>query len=241
MCLKIITHTLKCDIRPLMPHLVDPSIPVIDLFTAPHAKCPCLPPHPHDDDECHEGHETTFQPDDDRITRCDNHGCCQPDARAFPCGCGTFVEYHRYKPSSANTATTPVTKFPIHGGGACRTTVRVAPEGLKSGVWRDIASMDEVLAASGPLSYPLPSEELRIARRGLRVRGADLAPKARELNRTVARRQMLLERPWGVGRGWRGERGRGRRGGGDGDGDGGVGVSRARGRASRGREDRGRG
>ncbi|CAJ2505744.1 Uu.00g131380.m01.CDS01, partial [Anthostomella pinea] len=154
MCLNIVTHTLVCDVRPVMPHPLTPSTIVIDPFTAPQGTC------------C----DFTSAPSDP--SRCPVHGCCEVAVRSFPCDCGSIVEYHRYERAAPSS----------------ETTTQSAP-GPRQEVWREIQSLDEVLTGSAK-DYPLASEEVRIARRGMRFRGADLGPKARELTSAVSNRDL---------------------------------------------------
>ncbi|KAI5917331.1 hypothetical protein F4810DRAFT_716554 [Camillea tinctor] len=155
MCLKIITHLLTCDLRPVMPHPTEPSQLVVDPFSNPEA--------------CHCSSERSG---------CSAHGCCQVTTRTFPCGCGNAVSYHRYTPSKPPCAFT------------MQVTAKPDP-----GVWRHLLSIDDVLARASPQATEyLPSEELRIARRGMKYKGADLGPKARELIRAVNEKKRLESR-----------------------------------------------
>ncbi|KAI1636873.1 hypothetical protein F4809DRAFT_641115 [Biscogniauxia mediterranea] len=153
MCLKIITHSLACDIRPVMPHPTKPSEFVVDPFSSPEDCCCCS----------------------SKSSGCAAHGCCQVTSRTFPCDCGNIVSYHRYTPSKPPCAFT------------MQATVKPGP-----GVWRHLLSIDDVLARASPQQMEhLPSEELRIARRGMKFKGADLGPKARELIQAVREKKRL--------------------------------------------------
>ncbi|KAI1503446.1 hypothetical protein F5X99DRAFT_407030 [Biscogniauxia marginata] len=155
MCLKIVTHTLACDVRPIMPHPLEPLELVVDPFAVPDGCC-CSPESP----------------------SCTTHGCCQITTRTFPCDCGNIVSYHRYMPSKQPSAFT------------MQKAVKPSP-----GVWRYLPSIDDVLAAANPQQGGhLPSEELRIARRGMKFKGADLGPKARELINALKEKKRLEER-----------------------------------------------
>ncbi|KAI0593570.1 hypothetical protein F4775DRAFT_607575 [Biscogniauxia sp. FL1348] len=152
MCLKIITHSLVCDSRPVMPHPTEPSELVVDPFTNPEA-CYCS----------------------STSSGCTAHGCCQVTTRTFPCGCDIIVSYHRYTPSKPPCAFT------------MQAAVKPGP-----GVWRHLLSIDDVLARASPQQTEhLPSEELRIARRGMKFKGADLGPKTRELIKAVNEKKRL--------------------------------------------------
>ncbi|KAI1270047.1 hypothetical protein F5Y18DRAFT_434470 [Xylariaceae sp. FL1019] len=85
MCLKIITHTMRCDVRPIMQHPLRPNAWIVDPFALPQTPC------------CKSEKEPTGM-------LCPTHGCCQLSVRTFPCGCGNSVGYHRYEPSQTPAA-----------------------------------------------------------------------------------------------------------------------------------------
>ncbi|KAI0502769.1 hypothetical protein F5B22DRAFT_632119 [Xylaria bambusicola] len=92
MCLKIVNHTMICDVRPVMRHPSIPNSHIVNPFTVPEDKC-CAASNPKTDDDL----------------PCPTHGCCQITVRSFPCECGNTVGYHRYtiaRPPSAYTIET---------------------------------------------------------------------------------------------------------------------------------------
>lgn len=92
MCLKIVNHTMVCDVRPVMRHPSYPDSHIVDPFTVPHAK-----------------YYTISTSKTGESLPCPTHGCRQVTVRSFPCGCGNTVGYHCYtatRPSSAYTIET---------------------------------------------------------------------------------------------------------------------------------------
>ncbi|KAI1361362.1 hypothetical protein F5Y08DRAFT_347999 [Xylaria arbuscula] len=99
MCLKIVNHTMLCDVRPVTRHPSNPDAYIVDPFTIPQAKC------------C-----TVGTPNTSNNLPCPTHGCCQITVRSFPCGCGNTVGYHRYTPARPPSAYTIETaKIPTPG------------------------------------------------------------------------------------------------------------------------------
>ncbi|KAI1110426.1 hypothetical protein F5Y14DRAFT_429029 [Nemania sp. NC0429] len=89
MCLEIVTHTMVCDIRPTMRHPLNPTMHIVDPFTAPRDMC------------CANATSRTSEG-----PQCSIHHCCQVTIRSFPCDCGNIVRYHRYSPSKTPSAYT---------------------------------------------------------------------------------------------------------------------------------------
>ncbi|KAI8625998.1 hypothetical protein F5Y19DRAFT_237394 [Xylariaceae sp. FL1651] len=88
MCLKIVTHKMVCDVRPVMSHPSRPGALIVDPFTIGQGICCNANANPSE------------------ILRCPTHKCCQVTVRSFPCGCSNTVGYHRYKPAKAPSAYT---------------------------------------------------------------------------------------------------------------------------------------
>lgn len=83
MCYKIVCHTLRCDVRPLVSVSDDVAKPLVDPYAAPNP-CDCEHPDP------------KIQP---RL-RCDfGHNCCFMTAKHVSCrkeDCGQVVTFHKY-------------------------------------------------------------------------------------------------------------------------------------------------
>ncbi|KAF5004320.1 hypothetical protein FDECE_9168 [Fusarium decemcellulare] len=79
MCYRVVTHTLCCDVQPVMSDGVDLCV---DPFAPPH-QCRCFP-------------NETIRP----WLRCESHGCCMQTAKMVWCpdveDCAEVVEMHRY-------------------------------------------------------------------------------------------------------------------------------------------------
>ncbi|CAM1501885.1 Fc.00g038690.m01.CDS01 [Cosmosporella sp. VM-42] len=101
MCYRVITHALRCDIRPI---LSDGHSLFVDNYAGP-CKCNCV----------------DFQTSIKSWFRCENHGCCMRTAKLYECAsvyknC-EVREYHRYeqaKPPKSTTwcKTVPDSLFP---------------------------------------------------------------------------------------------------------------------------------
>ncbi|KAI0812940.1 hypothetical protein GGR55DRAFT_638454 [Xylaria sp. FL0064] len=99
MCLKIVTHTMMCDARPVMRHPSNPDSHIVDPFTVAEVRC-CA--------------TITSKPREG--LQCPAHECCQVTVRSFPCGCGNTVGYHRYTSASPPSAyTIEVAEVPSRG------------------------------------------------------------------------------------------------------------------------------
>ncbi len=99
MCLKIVTHTMVCDVRPVMRHPSNPNSHIVDPFTVPGDRC-CS--------------TNTSKPSES--LHCPTHECCEITVRSFPCDCGNTVGYHRYTPATLPSAYTVETaEIPNHG------------------------------------------------------------------------------------------------------------------------------
>ncbi|KAI0973316.1 hypothetical protein F4678DRAFT_477776 [Xylaria arbuscula] len=99
MCLKIVIHTMTCDVRPVMRHPCNPNSYIVDPFTAPNTKC------------CSIGLSKPSE-----SLQCLIHECCQVTVRSFPCDCGYTVGYHRYITAKTPSAYTVGTAEIPHRG-----------------------------------------------------------------------------------------------------------------------------
>src|ERR1700712_2809858 len=145
MCLQITHHTLRCDVRPVITLPTSPPREVVNPFQVPKAcHCPSTDPAPQ------------------TILKCLHHGCCTLSSRFFPCGCGNIITYHNYiqRPASVE-----------EGEGEGETERAAAAAAVP---WRHIRTIDEdqqlaeAQAGNPQYHHPQASEELRIARRGMR-------------------------------------------------------------------------
>ncbi|KAI0477438.1 hypothetical protein GGR56DRAFT_673820 [Xylariaceae sp. FL0804] len=177
MCLKIITHFLVCDVRPVMPHPRAPAELIVDPFTAPTEGCCCCcgsdgaPPD-----------RASAEARDPSLRRCPTHACCCVRVRSFPCGCGRVVGYHQYAritPPHAAAKAAASTGRPAAGAGQ---------------PWRVLRSVDYVMSAGTPGQRREPSEQLRVARRGVKFSGDRLWPKAKRLQESVVQMKEQLRR-----------------------------------------------
>ncbi|KAI1303975.1 hypothetical protein F5Y03DRAFT_358644 [Xylaria venustula] len=89
MCLKIVTHAMTCDVRPVMRHPWGPNSCIVDPFTTPRIRCCSL---------------SISIPSGS--LQCPVHECCQVTVRSFSCDCGYTVGYHRYTPATIPSAYT---------------------------------------------------------------------------------------------------------------------------------------
>ncbi|KAI0103958.1 hypothetical protein GGR51DRAFT_523026 [Nemania sp. FL0031] len=88
MCLKIVTHTMVCDVRPVIRHPSHPTSHIIDPFAVLQ------------DIDC----VAASKPGGG--LQCPAHKCCQSTVRSFLCDCGKIVGYHRYIPAKTPCAYT---------------------------------------------------------------------------------------------------------------------------------------
>ncbi|KAI3324091.1 hypothetical protein HD806DRAFT_60126 [Xylariaceae sp. AK1471] len=101
MYLKIITHKLVCDVRPIISHSSKPGILILGPFAAPRDTC-CAA-------------DSTAR----NSLQCPTRGCCQVTVRSFPCDYEKTVRCHRYEPTETPSAYT-IDAAAIPGAGVWR-------------------------------------------------------------------------------------------------------------------------